>query len=116
MDKTVIFWILFGLIGFGFALALQMRVVVALALRRALKAWRGDLQDRLKANQVVVWAAGSKPLPDATEPWLSEAVAYLRATFPMPLNHLKIARRFSVILPALLIVLIAMGRFGLGVI
>lgn len=116
MDKTVLFWILFGVLGFGFALAVQMRVMVALVLRRALKAWRTDLEDRAKANSAVVWAAGSKPLPDATKPWLSEAVAHLQATYPMPLNHLRKARRYSTILPVLLIVLVAVGRFGLGVI
>ncbi|MEM7639252.1 MAG: hypothetical protein AAF269_09320 [Pseudomonadota bacterium] len=116
MDKTVLFWILFGVLGFGFALAVQMRVMVALVLRRALKAWRSDLEDRVKANSVVVWAAGAKPLPESAKPWLSEAVAHLQATYPMPLNHLRRARKYSIVLPVLLIVLIAIGRFGLGVI
>ncbi|MEM9180766.1 MAG: hypothetical protein AAGA89_13710 [Pseudomonadota bacterium] len=116
MDKTVLFWILFGVLGFGFALAVQMRVMVALVLRRALKAWRSDLEDRVKANSAVVWAAGAKPLPESAKPWLNEAVAHLQATYPMPLHHLRRARKYSVVLLVLLIFLIAIGRFGLGVI
>lgn len=115
MDKTVLFWILFGLLAFGFALAVQMRVVVAMVLRRALKAWRVDMEDRIKANAVVVQAANNAPMPETAEPWLSDAAAYLQATYPMPLKHLRTARRYSVILPVLLIVLIVIGRFGLGV-
>ncbi|MEM7330052.1 MAG: hypothetical protein AAF437_15020 [Pseudomonadota bacterium] len=116
MDKTVVFWILFGGVGFAFALAVQMRVMVALVLRRALKAWQPELEDRLKANSVVIAAANRGPLAADSEAWLSDAVTYLRDHYPLPLGHLRMARRYSVILPVILILLIALGRFGLGVI
>lgn len=109
MDKTLLFWILVGGLSFGFALALQMRMITALVLRRALKAWREDYADRAKANAVVVAAASQAPAED-------EAVAYMQATYPSPLAHLRAARRYSVILPALLVGVLALGRLVWGVI
>lgn len=116
MEKYVLFWILFGILGFAFALAVQMRVMIALVLRRALKAWNPDLEDRVKANSAVVWAASVKPLPDEAKPWLHDAVQHVQATYPRPLDHLRIARRFSLVTPMLLLVLVILGRTVLGVI
>ncbi len=116
MEKVVLFWILLGVLGFAFALAVQMRVMTALVLRRALKAWNADLEDRVKANTAVVWAAGTKPLPGDAKPWLSDAVDHLRTTYPNPLRHLQTARRYSVIMPVLVVSLIALGRTVLEVI
>ena len=109
MDKTLLFWILMGGLGFAFALAIQMRMITALVLRRALKAWREDYADRVKANAVVVAAAGRAPIED-------DAVAYMRETYPSPLAHLRSARRYSVILPVLLVGVLALGRLVWGVI
>lgn len=109
MDKTLLFWILVGGLGFGFALAVQMRMITALVLRRALKAWREDYADRAKANAVVVAAASQAPAAD-------DAVAYMQATYPSPLAHLRTARRYSVILPVLLVGVLAFGRLVWGVI
>ena len=116
MDKTVLFWILFGLLGFAFALAVQMRVMVALVLRRALKAWRPVFEDRVKANQVVILAAGADPWPDETESDLVAGAQHLRDTYPLPLGHLHKARRYSVIAPVLLVILLALGRVVWGVV
>lgn len=115
MEKIVIFWILLGVVGFAFALAVQMRMMIAVVLRRALAAWREEFVDRAKANQVVVLAAA-----DATEndgdAALSEAVEHLRKTYPNPLNHLRTARRYSLITPVVLFGLLVLGRTVLGVI
>ena len=109
MDKTLLFWILIGGLGFAFALAAQMRVITALVLRRALKAWREDYADRVKANAIIVAAASQAPAEN-------EAVTYMRETYPSPLAHLRTARRYSVILPVLLVGVLAFGRLVWGVI
>ena len=116
MDKTILFWILVGGLGFAFALAVQMRIVTALVLRRALGDWREELTDRVKANAAIVWAAGAQTLPGESKPWLSEAVEHLRNTYPNPLRHLRTARRFSVTTPVLLLGVFALGRLVWGVI
>lgn len=116
MDKTVLFWILFGGLGFAFALAVQMRVVTALVLRRALGAWREAFVDRQRANRAVVLAASSAPLPDGLESETNEAVTHLRGTYASALGHLRMARRYSIVLPILLLGLVAVGRTVLEVI
>ena len=114
MDKTVLFWVLIGGLGFAFALALQMRVITALVLRRALKAWREEFADRVSANQAVVAAASKAPLPDALAATERNAAQHLRNTYPIPLNHLRMARRYTAILPGLLIGVLALGRLVWG--
>jgi hypothetical protein len=116
LDKTVLFWILFGVLGFAFALAVQMRIVTALVLRRALGAWREGFADREKANRAVVLAAGAAPLSSELDPDTSQAVSHLRDTYASALGHLRTARRCSIIAPVLLLGLVAAGRTVLGVI
>lgn len=116
MDKTILFWGVIGVLSFAFVLAVQMRVITALVLRRALKAWNTELEDRMKANTAVIWAAGVKPLPEDAKPWLQSARAHLQETYPNPLAHLRTARRYSIVLPVLLISILALGRFVWGVI
>ncbi|MEO0607428.1 MAG: hypothetical protein AAFY82_04300 [Pseudomonadota bacterium] len=116
MNTSILFWSLAGGLAFAFALAVQMRVVTALVLRRALGAWREPLTDREKANAAVMAAAGTQPLPDAADPWLGEAVAHLQATYPSPLQHLRTARRYSLVTPVLLLIVFALGRLVWGVI
>ncbi len=116
MTKIVIFWILLGGLGFAFALAVQMRMMIALVLRRALKAWRSDFEDRVKANQAVILAAGPASAASADlEPALQDAQQHLRDTYPNPLAHLRTARRYSLVTPALLLALVIAGRTVLGV-
>lgn len=116
MDKTVLFWILFGVLGFAFALAVQMRIVTALVLRRALGAWRESFLDREKANRAVILAAGAAPVSSETDADTSDAVSHLRNTYASALGHLRTARRYSIIAPVLLLGLVAVGRTVLGVI
>ncbi|MEL6830563.1 MAG: hypothetical protein AAFO63_10545 [Pseudomonadota bacterium] len=114
--QVVLFWILVIVVVFAAALAVQMRMMIGLVLRRALRAWRTELEDPQKANQAVLGAAGDKALPDDAELWLSESVAHLRTTYPKPLGHLRLTRRFSALAPLVLVGLLALGRFGLGVV
>lgn len=116
MAKIVIFWIVLGGLGFAFALAVQMRMMIALVLRRALKAWRPEFEDRVKANAAVIWAAGETPVSDDMQAGLGEAVEHLRTTYPNPLSHLRTARRYSVVTPVLLFAVLVVGRVVLGVI
>ena len=110
------FWILVGGLGFAFALAVQMRMMIALVLRRALKAWRGVFEDRAKANRAVILAAGAAPLPSDLEPDIKDAVEHLHATYPNPLAHLRTARRYSLMTPVILFAVLVLGRTVLGVI
>lgn len=113
MEKIVLFWILLGVTGFAFALSVQMRVMTALVLRRALMAKFPKL-DRDRANQAVIRAASSDY--GETEEWLSQAAGHLTQEYPRPLNHLRKARRYSVLLPVFLLLIVIAGRFVLGVI
>ncbi len=116
MDKTILFWILVGGLGFAFALAVQMRIIVALVLRRALRDWREDLGDRVLANQAVVLAASKDTPTTAGDAAIASAAEHLRATYPNPLGHLRTARRYSTLLPVLLIGVLVLGRLTWGVI
>ncbi|MEO0982354.1 MAG: hypothetical protein AAFX03_06850 [Pseudomonadota bacterium] len=113
MTNSLVFWIVAGLAAFALALAIQMRIMTALVLRRALIAWDGAL-DRAKANTAVVWAAGAADLPAEAKPWLVRAVDHLRTAYPKPLAHIRMARRASLVLPAVLIGLAAAWRAGGG--
>lgn len=116
MAKIVIFWILCGGLAFAFVLAVQMRVMIALVLRRALKAWRSVFEDREKANRAVVLAAGTLPAESESDSDIKEAAKHLRETYPNPLAHLRTARRYSLATPVLLLALLALGRMALGAI
>jgi len=117
LAKIVAFWILLGGLGFAFALAVQMRMMIALVLRRALKAWNEDLTDRAKANSAVILAAAPGPFTAESddEPGIRAAAEHLRSTYPNPLSHLRTARRYSLVTPVLLLVLLVAGRAVLGV-
>lgn len=116
MEKLVLFWIMLGVLGFALALAVQMRVMIALVLRRALKAWRPAFEDREMANTAVMLAASAAPVAEAEQQDVAEAVDHLRSVYPNPLAHLRTARRYSLFLPVALVALLALGRIVLGVI
>lgn len=101
----IIYWALVILSAFAFALALQMRAMIGLILRRALYAEYGDRPDRERRLAVVNAAAGQSNETEA---------AHLITTYPRPLAHLRTARRWSKIAPALLLVLLAVGKLKLG--
>ena len=113
---VVVFWIVLGGLAFAFAIAVQMRMMIALVLRRALKAWNDTFEDRAKANQVVVVAAAPGELSSEIDADLRDAAAHLRTTYPNPLSHLRTARRYSLVTPVLLVLVLAVGRVMLGVI
>lgn len=108
--NIVIFAIICGLLAFIAALAVQMRIMVALVLRRALAAWNGLYVDRVRANEAVVGAASDTFDPAAADGEIVAAVKYLRAEYPLPLAHLKLARRASVFVPLGLLLAVICGR------
>jgi triphosphoribosyl-dephospho-CoA synthetase len=116
LAKVVVFWIMLGGLAFAFALAVQMRMMIALVLRRALKAWNPACEDRAKANEAVMLAAASGVFEGDFDVETKAAAEHLRSTYPNPLSHLRTARRYSLVTPVLLIVVMAVGRAVLGVI
>lgn len=107
--QIVLFWTLTGLAAFGWALAFQMRVMVALVLRRALAETDGTLGHRQKANAVVALAVRPGTCDDIN-------AQHLRESYPAALGHLRTARVLSGVLPVLLSALLGLGRFVWGVI
>lgn len=102
----ILYWALVVLSGFAFALALQMRAMIGVVLRRALAAKFGDGDDRERRLAVVQAAAGTDAGAEAS---------HLITTYPRPLAHLRTARRWTLIAPAVLLILLAAGRLKLGV-
>ena len=106
--SVVGFWLVFGMLGFAFALAVQMRVMTALVLRRALLARDQDLS-QADAGAAVRFAASPKVGEVHPAPTLTRA-RYLIDTYPRPLAHLRLARRWSVLAPVLLLALLLVRR------
>ena len=114
MTVQIVFFIVLGCLAFGFALAVQMRVMIALVLRRALKAWDTALAPPEVGNAAIKAAAALGEVEgDST---LLKAVSHLRATYPLPLSHLQTARRACWLLPAGILIWLALGRFIFGAI
>lgn len=99
----VAFWIIGGVLAFGFALAVQMRVMIAVVLRRALTALFGESSAHTTAVREAT--IGSRA---------SKESQHLLETYPRPLAHMRLARRWSLIFPVLLLALIAARRFTNG--
>jgi hypothetical protein len=105
---TALFWILIGLVLFAFILAVQMRMVISVALRRALAAQSGGLPGDTAYRLAVVEAAGPSPA--------SEAALHLARTYPKPLSQLRLARRTCLLAPLVVLLVLVAGRFAFGVI
>ncbi len=112
MDQIVIFWIVLGLAGFGLALALQMRMMVAKVLSISV----GASYPKLHHNDVraVVRASPLVAVPAEFSAELNGVRDWLREQHPGAVSHLARARRWSVILPFVVLAIAALGRFKLG--
>ena len=106
------FWIVFGVAGFGLALALQMRVLVAKVLRFSVAA----KYPKLHHNDVraVVRASPQSEAPAVFSAEFNDMRDWVRDQHPAAVGHLARARRWSVILPLVILVVAAVGRFKLG--
>jgi len=105
---TILFWTLAALLAFAILLAAQMRMLLSIALRRALAARFGG-KHTAAAYRTAIYDAG-RTAPD------SEYTRYLSTEYPGPISHLVLARRVALIAPGLLLILVLAGRYGLGVI
>jgi len=114
MTGVIIYWIALGLLGFGFALAVQMRIMIALVLRRALLARHDQITSPGLANEVIIQAA--RPADAAIEQRFQLFVDHLRQDYSKPLSHLHLARRYSYLLPGLILIWLVLGRLVFGVI
>lgn len=108
MLGTILFWAAFAALGFAFALAVQMRVITAHVLRKALEAHDPALEPAQAGAAVVHAANGGAPA--GAGDWLMSASAHLIETYPKPLSHLRIARRASLVMPVAILVLVAARR------
>ncbi|MEQ3649483.1 hypothetical protein [Hyphomonas sp.] len=101
----ILLFILLGLTIFILLLALQMRWMISVALRRALTEKFGGLPSDTEYCQGVA-DAGRRVSH-------TEIATHLNETYPSQLGHLRLARRVSVYTLPVMIGLLAILRFGL---
>lgn len=99
-------WIVLGLTGFAFVLALQMRALISVSLRRALAEKFGG--DHRSADYRAAIVATGTAAPEG------EYAAYLAETYPSPLSHLRLARRVTYTAPMAILLSLAWLRFAAG--
>ena len=102
------FWILFGILAFALALAIQMRVIIGVILARALRARDPDLSIQDSRAAAVFAGHGHAGVPG--ERGLSGGIAHLHATYPDQIGQLRLARRVCLVAPIGIVLLIAIAR------
>ena len=108
----VVFWIVLGVAGFGWALALQMRAMVAKVLAISVTAQYPQVHHN--DIRAVVRASPLAAAPAEFSVELNGVRDWVRAQHSGAVGHLARARRWSVILPVIVLVLAAYGRYKLG--
>lgn len=107
-----IFWIIFGLLAFAFALAVQMRLMIGVVLARALRARDSDLS--IAESRAAAIFAGHGHAGVKHEKGLSGAIAHLQDAYPDQLDQLRLARRVCLAAPVAIVLLIAVSRVWSG--
>jgi len=102
MAGTVLFWIVLGVTGFAFALALQMRMMIGVVVARALRARDQELS--VPDSRLAVVKAGDG---ETGEP----AIDHIHATYPAQVRQLRLARRVSVVVPVFIVLVLLAGRY-----
>lgn len=103
MTKVALF-LLLGLAAFALVLALQMRWLISVSLRRALaERFGGEHTDTRYRRSV---ADAGRPVEH------SEEAAWLNVTYPDQVGQLRLARRVSIYALPVIIALVAILRFG----
>ncbi|MEM5515731.1 hypothetical protein WNY37_02145 [Henriciella sp. AS95] len=101
-DHDLKFFIAGVMIVFVFALAVQMRLMAGVALKRAAKA-KFDGLDETQARLAVAGAVDGEAD--------GEAAGYLAETFPGAIRHIRLARKGTIVMAAALVGVIAAWRF-----
>lgn len=96
---------------FGVALAVQMRFIAGLALKRAAMAKFPELEDG-PARFAVAAAAHGKALE--TGDAAGDAAAWLAAEYPRAISHIRIARKAMMVMGGVLLVILVAWRFTGG--
>ena len=109
---TLGFFIAGVLAVFAFALALQMRVLAGLVLRRAAQANFPELQDGTARFAVVHAVAGTDGLENGDA--VGEAATWLRTEYPAAIRHIKIARVATAVTAVLVLAVLIGWRFTVG--
>ena len=102
MAGTVLFWILLGLTGFAFALAVQMRIMIGVVVARALRARDSELP--IPESRLAMVKAGNGDTGEVE-------VDHIHATYPAQVRQLRLARRVSSVTPVLIVLILAAGRY-----
>lgn len=102
---TVLFWALSVIIVFAILLAAQMRMIISMALRRALAAKFGGTPNDVEYRAAIL-SLGRGPAE-------TDAGKYLETEYPRPSGQMKLARRVSMAGPLALLIVVAIGRYGL---
>ncbi|MEQ9316187.1 MAG: hypothetical protein RLN72_10055 [Henriciella sp.] len=109
--RDLAFFIAGLLVFFVFALAVQMRIMTGIVLKRAAKA-KFDRLEEAPARFAVVAASGGRGAEP--EGLVSEAADWLAAEYPAAIGHLRLARKSSVMLGGLFLGVIAAWRLTGG--
>ncbi|MBO6584070.1 MAG: hypothetical protein JJ954_14030 [Hyphomonas sp.] len=102
---NILLFIVLGLAVFALMLALQMRWMISVALRRALTEKFGGLPSDIEYRAGVADAGRRVSHTDIA--------THLNQTYPNQLGHLRLARRVSVYTLPVIIGLLVILRFGL---
>ena len=97
---------------FGFGLAVQMRVLAGIALKRAARARFPALEDGPARFAVVQAVNGADGLEAGDE--AGDAAAWLRDEYPAAIGHVRLARKGAVLFGLLLFAVIVAWRVVTG--
>lgn len=97
---------------FVFALAVQMRILSGIALKRAARAKFETLDDGTARFAVANAVSGPMALEPGDE--AGDAAHWLAGEYPTAIRHIRLARKVSVAMPVLLVLVAAVWRFTVG--
>lgn len=113
MSATTLGFFIAGLLAvFLLALAVQMRLLAGLALKRAAKAEYEELEERTARFAVVQAVNGPDTLEEGDT--VSEAANWLAAEYPGATRHIRMARRGTMIMPGIILVIALAWRLTAG--
>ncbi len=113
MSQTTLIFFVAGLLAvFVFGLAVQMRMLAGVALKRAAHDKFPDLDDGPARFAVAQAVNGDAALEAGDE--AGDAAAYIAATYPGAVRHIRLARKVSVVMPGVLIVIAVAWRLTTG--